>query len=230
MAKEWILNLATNRWGLNKKHKVGPVSAWIREAKPRTVEEWEKSYYERLSRMLKERGVEMTPQAYLTSLGERLYVKVTEVVRAEIDEVTLEACIAYIHNLVIDRTFEGYRREIETIYGHLSEYVESFGLAIKPASDELDRRYNVDFIIEVGEHLIGIQIKPVTYRQMPQLHQWRTWMEATHRAFTERFGGRVFIVFSTREGRRKVIVNTEVVEAIREEIQRLQRESQSSHP
>ncbi len=26
MAKEWILNMATNRWGLNKKDSVGPVS------------------------------------------------------------------------------------------------------------------------------------------------------------------------------------------------------------
>ncbi len=28
MAKEWILNMATNRWGLNKKTSVGPVAQW----------------------------------------------------------------------------------------------------------------------------------------------------------------------------------------------------------
>ena len=95
MAKEWILNMATNRWGLNKKRSVGPVSEWIREAMPRDEGEWEQAY------------------------RERLFVKVTEVVRAEIDEVTLADCIAYIRNLVIHRTFEGYQREIETVYGQL---------------------------------------------------------------------------------------------------------------
>jgi len=34
MAKEWILNMATYRWGLNKKDSVGPVSSWIRECGP----------------------------------------------------------------------------------------------------------------------------------------------------------------------------------------------------
>ena len=40
MAKEWILNIATNRWGLNKKDSVGPVSQWIRECSPKTIEDW----------------------------------------------------------------------------------------------------------------------------------------------------------------------------------------------
>jgi len=38
MAKEWILNMATNRWGLNKKSMVGPVAQWIREVSPKTPE------------------------------------------------------------------------------------------------------------------------------------------------------------------------------------------------
>lgn len=108
MAKEWILNMATNRWGLNKKRSVGPVSEWIREAAPRTEEEWEQAYYQRLAEMLQQRGVPLSPQAYLHSLGERLFVKVTEVVRAEIEEVTLEDCIAYIHNLALCDAFYGF--------------------------------------------------------------------------------------------------------------------------
>jgi hypothetical protein len=28
MAKEWILNMITNRWGLNKKDRVGPGVLW----------------------------------------------------------------------------------------------------------------------------------------------------------------------------------------------------------
>ena len=39
MAKEWILNVATNRWGLNKKRCVGPTSKWIRECSSITYEQ-----------------------------------------------------------------------------------------------------------------------------------------------------------------------------------------------
>ena len=65
MAKEWILNIATNRWGLNKKESVGPVSLWIRECNPKTKEEWKKYYYEKLDEMLKEKEIHLTPQEYL---------------------------------------------------------------------------------------------------------------------------------------------------------------------
>ena len=219
MAKEWILNLATNRWGLNKKRNVGPVAAWIREAAPRDLADWRSAYYRRLEAMLQEKGVALTPQEYLRSLGEKLYVKVTEVVRAEIEEVTVEDCVAYIEDLVIRRTFEGYRREIDTIYGQLQEVLR---MPIKPAPDALDRGYNVDFVIEVGSKLIGIQIKPITYQQMPEVHRWRAWMAKSHKRFEERFGGKVFVVFSVREGRAKKIANPEVIDALQEEIRRLQ--------
>ncbi len=45
MAKEWILNQAMNRWGLNKKRSVGPVSALIRKCAPKNVGDWERYYY-----------------------------------------------------------------------------------------------------------------------------------------------------------------------------------------
>ena len=224
MAKEWILNLATNRWGLNKKRSVGPVSAWIREEAPRDLSTWQAAYYRRLGEMLQEKGIALTPQAYLHTLGEKLYVKITEVVRAEIEEVTLEDCVAYIEDLVIRRTFEGYQREIDTIYGQLQEALQ---MPIKPASDALDRGYNVDFVIEIGAALIGIQIKPITYQQMPEVHRWQEWMAQSHRRFEARYGGKVFVVFSVREGRAKKIANPEVIDAIREEIQRLKSEGES---
>ncbi len=227
MAKEWILNMATNRWGLNKKRSVGPVAAWIREAAPKDEQAWEQAYYERLAKMLAERGIPLSPQEYLRSLGERLFVKVTEVVRAEVEEVTLEDCQSYIRNLVIHRTYDGYRREIETIYGQLEE---ALGVPIKPAPDALDRRYNVDFVIEVGDRLIGLQIKPITYEQMPQAHRWQSWMAESHRRFTKKFGGKVFVVFSVREGRKKRIANPEVVAEIQREIGRLSVDDKPVHP
>ena len=121
MAKEWILNIATNRWGLNQKKNVGPVSQWIRECGPKSLEEWENFYYQKLAKMLKTKGINLEPQEHLTELGRRLYVKISEVLKAEIEEVEEEDCIQYIRNLVINRTYEGYKTEINTIYEQLQK-------------------------------------------------------------------------------------------------------------
>ncbi len=116
MAKEWILNMATNRWGLNKKESVGPVAEWIRECAPKDVKEWKEFYFRKLSEFLSKKGIRLKPDEYLGHLGKKLYIKITEVIRAEIDEVDEEDCIDYIYNLVIERTFEGYQTERRTVY------------------------------------------------------------------------------------------------------------------
>jgi hypothetical protein len=46
--------MATNRWKLNQKNSVGPVSEWIREVSPKSIEEWEKEYYKRLEEKIRE--------------------------------------------------------------------------------------------------------------------------------------------------------------------------------
>lgn len=218
MAKEWILNIATNRWGLNKKNSVGPVSQWIRECGPKNVSEWEEFYLNKLSEFLKSKGIGLTPQEYLRELGRKLYVKITEVIQAEIEEVTEEDCINYIHNLVINRTYDGYLNEIKTIYGKLQKILN---VEVKPAPDEWDRLYNVDFYIEVNGKYIGIQIKPITYEQTPEIHKWKSWLERTHREFEKQMGGKVFTIFSIKKDGRKEIYNIEVIEEIKKEIERL---------
>ncbi len=219
MAKEWILNIATNRWGLNKKKSVGPVSHWIREASPRTEMEWQQAYLKKLKQFLQEtRQLEISPESYLTSLGQKLYIKITEVLQAEIESITEQDCIDYIFNLVIHRTFEGYQNEIRTIYGQLQQAID---YPIHPTPDEWDREFNVDFYIEVNEQYIGIQIKPISYEQNPEIHKWASWMQQTHQKFTEQFGGPVFIVFSVQQNNKKVIANPEVIPAIRSAIKRL---------
>lgn len=219
MTKEWILNSATNRWGLNKKKSVGPVAEWIRDAAPESVAAWREAYLTRLAEWLKSQNIELSPEDYLDSLGDKLFVKITEVIQAEVEGITRDDCIGYIRALVIERTFEGYQREIATIHDLLQAQLG--GAKIEPAPDEWDRLYNVDFYIQVGRYYIGIQIKPVTYKSMPELHRWQAWMEHTHRRFTEQYGGQVFIVYSMGQGRQKELVNPEIVEAIREEIVRL---------
>ncbi len=207
MAKEWVLNQAMNRWGLNKKRSVGPVSEFIRKCVPKKLEDWEVYYYENVY-----------PEEYLDELGRKLYVKVTEVIQCEVAKVTEADCVDYIKEVVIKRTFDGYMTEIETIYGQLQNIL---GIQIKPAPDEWDRLYNVDFFIEINGKYIGLQIKPTTFKHTFEDYKWKEMQETSHRKFQKKFGGKVFIVFSVKEGKKKIIHNPEVVEEIRKEIERL---------
>ena len=83
--------------------------------------------------------MDVKPSEYLECLGKKLYTKITEVIRVEIDDVSEEDCINYIYNLVINRTFEGFQTEVETIYKLLER---ELSVKIKPAPDEWDRLYN----------------------------------------------------------------------------------------
>lgn len=169
--------------------------------------------------MLKEKKIDLQPQEYIQDLGQKLYTKITEIIQAEIEEATGEDCLQYIYDLVINRTFDGYQTEIKTIYGQLQE---SLKIPIKPAPDEWDRLYNVDFFIEVKEKYIGLQIKPITYEQTPEIYRWKEWLSKTHDKFERDNGGKVFIVFSIKKGDKKAIYNPQVIGEIRKEIGRLQ--------
>lgn len=209
MAKEWILNSVMNRFQLNFKRNVGAVSEAIRQCQPKTVEQWQEYYFEHVR-----------PQEHIDELGRKLYVKITEVIVAEIDQVTEQDCIEYMRNLVIHRTYDGYMTEITTIYGQLQQQL---GVPIEPAPDEWDRLYNVDFFLRVKDSYIGLQIKPVSnVSQISQIFKERTLQLKTHEKFTKKYGGKVFYVFSLKQGNVKIIQNTDVIAEIRQEIQRLQ--------
>ncbi|MCY3973606.1 MAG: MjaI family restriction endonuclease [Candidatus Dadabacteria bacterium] len=211
MAKEWILNSAMNRFQLNFKRNVGAVSEEIRKCCPKTVEQWREYYFSNVRE-----------ESHIEELGRRLYVKITEVISSEVEEITERDCVDYMLALVIERTFDGYETEIKTIYGQLEKQV---GQKIEPAPDEWDRAYNVDFFIKTGEKFIGIQIKPVSdVSHIPEIYKERSLQEKSHLLFKEKFGGEVFFVFSMKKGGNKTIHNTEVIEDIRQEIRRLQGE------
>jgi len=208
MAKEWILNSATNRFQLNFKRNVGPVAEEIRKCAPKTVKEWEKYYFKNVK-----------SREHLIELGKKLYVKITEVLASEIDQITEEDCINYIFNLVIDRTFEGYITEKKTIYEQLQDILR---VKIEPAPDKWDRLFNVDFFIKIKDKYIGLQIKPAGgVSHISQIFKEKQLQKATHKKFTEKYGGKVFYVISIKEKGKKKIYNTEVIDEIKREIKRL---------
>ena len=214
MAKEWILNPASMRWQLTRPKNVGKVSELIRKCAPKSVEEWQDYYFRNVY-----------PKQHLVQIGKRLYVKVSEVCRAEMEELTEQDCVDFILNLVIDRTFDGYQSEIQTIYGQLEK---ALAVKIHPAPDEWDRRYNVDFFVEVAGKYIGLQIKPAGHAYITEIINELKYQEESHKKFTAKFGGRVFYIISVAEGKRKVIQNPEVVPEIKKEIDRLRSESVGS--
>ena len=68
MAKEWVLNSATNRFQLNFKRNVGATSEAIRKCSPKSLEEWQKYYFENVR-----------TQEQIVELGKKLYVKIKNI-------------------------------------------------------------------------------------------------------------------------------------------------------
>ena len=217
--KEKVLNYANQTYQLSRPNKVGAVMALIRECQPKTIEEWEKWYFEKAHTEGKN-PAKITNDT-LVELGERLYVKITEIVipewREAFNQLTLQDCIDYIHNLTINRTFDGFFREksvvTETLEKKFSdvEFVES--------EPELDHAGDIDYLGYVGNKAFGIQIKPVTAKANFGNYSPSERMKASFRAFEQKYGGKVFIIFSIDDE----IKNIEILEEIEKEIVRLKR-------
>lgn len=215
--KEKVLNYACQTYQLSRPNKVGAVMALIRECQPQTIEEWEKWYLENAETAGKN-TCKITKES-LTELGERLYAKITEVVIPEWQEafaqLTEQDCINYIFNLTINRTYDGYIREKSVVYDGLALLFPE--LTFEESDPELDHAGDIDYIVRLNNKAIGIQIKPTTAKANFGNYSPSERMKANFTDFTNKFGGKVFIVFSL-DGE---IANKDVIEEIRKEIARL---------
>ncbi len=214
--RETLLNYATNRWGLNKSSSVDRIAELIRKCQPKTLHEWEEFYFNN-AKQNKQNGIKITRE-YIANLGKELYIKISEIVENELQQITEEECISYIYNLVINRTYDGYYTEITTIYGQLEKIL---CVKIKSAPDEFDRKYGVDFYIEIKENVyIGLQIKPVSGRNI-DFYNVKGFHIKNHEKFTNKYKGKVFFIYSKTIDKKKQIQNIEVIDEIKQEIKRL---------
>ena len=218
--KEKILNYATQTYQLSRPNKVGSVMALIRECQPGTIEEWERWYFDNAHTAGKN-SFRITRES-LQELGDRLYEKITEVVipewREAFNTLTREDCSHYIHNLTINRTYDGYLREKSVVNDGLSKLFPDVRFTESPS--ELDHAGDIDYLGHVtGDKAFGIQIKPVTARSNFGNYSASERMKASFEEFKKDFGGTVFILFSL-DGE---IANEEVIEQIKGEIERLRR-------
>jgi hypothetical protein len=214
--RETLLNYAANRWALNKTGSVDSVAFLIRQCSPKSFEEWE-AYYFKNAKQKKQNGLKITPK-YIENLGKRLYTEISETVKAELNSIVEEECIDYMYNLVLNRTYEGYRSEIDVIYDELEEALNTH---IQQAPDEWDRTFTVDYFIKVNNKFIGLQIKPIDAGMALDDYKWANIQKETHEKFTKQYGGKVFFVYSVKQGDKKVIYNKEVIAEIKNEIANL---------
>lgn len=215
--KEKVLNYACQTYQLSRPNKVGAVMALIRECQPKTIEDWEKWYFENATTDGKT-PVKIT-KGSLEELGERLYVKIKEIVIPEwteaFNQLTLQDCIEYICNLTINRTFDGFIREKSVIEDNLSKVFPN--VKFEESDPALDLAGDIDYLGWIGDKAFGIQIKPVTSKANFGNYSASERMKASFNDFTDKFGGQVFIVFSVDDK----IKNDEVITQIGIEIDRL---------
>ena len=159
-------------------------------------------------------------KAALDELGEQLYRKIKTFVIPEWEEtfrqLTEEDCINYIHNLTINRTFDGYVREKSVVYDGLAKLFPAIRFEESPP--ELDHSGDVDYLGYVGEKAFGIQVKPDTAKANFGNYSVSERMKGSFAQFTEEYFGKVFIIFSLKGE----IGNPEIIGEIADEIARLQ--------
>ena len=215
--KEFLLNYVNRRWGLTKTSKVGEVMSLIRECQPRTFEEWKEWYFKNAYTKMK-KSMKVTPEV-LVELGERLYTKLREIVVPQLKDaiasLTQKDCIDYIYEVTLPRTYDGFLTEKSVVYDSLAKRFTE--VSFEETDPQLDHAGDVDYIGKINEKAFGIQIKPVTANANFGNYSVTARMEESFRSFEEKFGGKVFIVFSIDDK----VANTEIYDEIEAEIKRL---------
>ncbi len=214
--REHLLNHGTNRWHLNQSKNVGKTSELIRNCEPKFIEDW-KDYYFIHAYQNRKPPIKVTNKI-IKEHGINLHTKLSEIVSKEIDLLTEDECIDYIKFLIINRTFDGYEREIDTIYGQLEK---ELSIKIEPATNDIDRRLNVDFIITIKKYYIGLQIKPKeSVFGIPQIYKEKGIQVKSHIAFTKKYTGAVFYIYSIKK---EIFEKKKLIEDIKKEISRLKK-------
>jgi len=191
----------------------------IRECQPKSIEEWEKWYLE--NAYTDGKTPAKVTKDVLKELGERLYVKIKEIVIPEWQEafsqLTLQDCLDYIYNLTVNRTYDGFNREKSVVTGILEKKLPD--VKFVESEPELDHAGDIDYLGYVGKKAFGIQIKPVTAKANFGNYSPSERMRASFREFEQKYGGKVFIIFSIDDE----IKNIEVLEEIKKEIAQLKK-------
>lgn len=160
----------------------------------------------------------------IDELGEKLYDKLTELIALStntFEDLSLEGCKEYIYQATVVRTYDSFPLRKSIVNDGLAKIFPE--IEFEEPDVELDYAIDVDYIGKVGDKAFGIQIKPITANTNFGNYKPSERMSNSFKTFEEDYGGKVFIVFSTRTGNRKDIVNKEILDEIKLEIERLKK-------
>jgi hypothetical protein len=180
------------------------------------MSEWVEFYWENAFTATK-KPVKITKEI-LDELGERLYIKITEVVIPEwtkaFDEITLDDCKEYILDVTLNRTYDGFHRE-SAVYRELAVAFDGV-VKFEKTDGETDSSLDVDYIGVVIKNYktLGIQVKPVSVRGAQRGYSLTDRVRNNFRRFEEDNNAKVFIILVKREGKKSVIVNKDVIQEI----------------
>lgn len=221
--KEKVLNYASNTYQLTRPNKVGAVMALIRECQPKALKEWEE-YYFKNAYTKTNKPVKISKEV-LDELGERLFAKISEVVipewTAAFNDLTLKDCKEYIYQVTIVRTFDGFLLEKSVINDGLAKIFPE--VEFEESDEELDHAGDIDYIGKINGKAFGIQIKPITANSNFGNYNITERMSHSFQEFEKSYGGKVFVIFSSRSGSKKSILNKEIIKEIKSEIDRLKK-------
>lgn len=188
--KEFLLNYTNRCWGLTKTTKVGEVMALIRECQPKSHNEWEKWYFE--NAYTKTKTPTKVSEDTLKELGERLYVKLSEIVIPQIKDsiknLTYDDCLDYVFNITINRTYDGFITEKSVVNDNLAK--RFINVAFEESDSVLDHAGDIDYLGRVNDKAFGLQIKPVTASANLGNYDVSARMEQSFRDFENKYGGK----------------------------------------
>jgi len=220
--KEKVLNYTSNAYQLTRPNKVGAVMELIRECQPNSFEDWRNFYFEKAYTKSKKNSLKVTKDV-LNELGVRLYEKITAVVIPEwteaFSQITIQDCHDYIYEVTIPRTYDGFITEKSVINDVLAKIFPN--VIFEESDADLDHAGDIDYIGKVSTKAFGIQIKPITANANFGNYKPSERMQANFESFEEKYGGKVFIIFSTKVKNKKEIQNKDVIAEIAKEIERL---------
>ena len=97
--REALLNYVMNRWGLNKAQSVGSTSELIRKCAPEQFDAWEQYYFAHATQKKKD-GIRIT-RDFIQGLGQKLYIKLTEVVHNELESFKRKSVLT-MHTILFE--------------------------------------------------------------------------------------------------------------------------------
>lgn len=131
----------------------------------------------------------------------------------------MQDCKDYIYEVTLVRTYDGFLLEKSVVNDGLLKIFSD--IVFEESDSDLDHADDIDYIGKVGNKAFGIQIKPVTANANFGNYKITERMSASFQDFEEKYGGKVFVIFSSQSGNKKDMINKEIIYEIQSEIERL---------